>query len=446
MSDIIWKALLAEFIGTFTLVFISASALSLIPQNLDPMSSDEGGSLFGSALAYGLVLMSIIYVWGPYSGAHVNPAVSFGFAVSGQMNWGLMFGYWIAQVLGAICGAALVTYFFGSMSRGGNEPIGDLSYAYPWKAVLYEAFITFFLVIAYLFIYRNPLLAIISGLAIGLVLTFCMLSGGSALTGSVTNPAGAFGTAIFGGNLSNSWIYVVGPLLGALLAALVYKLFTVDMSCCNKLDECGNKVLDECGNQIKECKRPVLDSCGKVVSDCDGVKYETYCKIVKPLGYKQETFASTLGVDLSSRSAEPKHHMPDKLDSVLPCDIIDNPQSKECSKGNIVSTVMASQSHNNWNENSVKMTPMSSLMSSQNSIMSNMTGSMNGAMSNMNGAMGNMNNGMNNGVNSAMGNMNGAMGNMNNGINGSVGNMNSAMNGAMGNMNGAMGNMNSMFK
>jgi hypothetical protein len=354
------------------------------------------------------------------------------------MNWGLMFGYWIAQVLGAICGAALVTYFFGSLSRGGNEPVGDLTFAYPWKAVLYEAFITFFLVIAYLFIYRNPLLAIISGLAIGLVLTFCMLSGGTALTGSVTNPASAFGTAIFSGNLSNSWIYVVGPLLGALLAALVYKLFTVDMSCCNKLDECGNKVLDECGNQIKECKRPVLDSCGKVVSDCDGVKYETYCKIVKPVGYKQETFASTLGVDVTSRSEEPKHHMPDKLDSVLPCDIIDNPQSKDCSNGNVVSTVMASQS-NNWNGNNstVKMTPMSSLMgSSMSSPSSGMSYSSNG-MSYPSNVMGNMNSGMGSG----MGNVMTAPGNVMGSMGGSMGggNMSSAM-------SSAMGSMTSMFK
>jgi MIP family channel proteins len=437
MSDNIWKALLAEFIGTFTLVFISASALSLIPQNLDPMSSDEGGSLFGSALAYGLVLMSIIYIWGPYSGAHVNPAVSFGFAVSGQMNWGLMFGYWIAQVLGAICGAALVTYFFGSLTRGGNEPIGDLSYAYPWKAVLYEAFITFFLVVAYLFIYRNPLLAIISGLAIGLVLTFCMLSGGSALTGSVTNPASAFGTGIFSGNLSNSWIYVVGPLLGALLAALVYKLFTLDMSCHNKLDECGNKVLDECGNQIKECKRPVLDSCGKVVSDCDGVKYETYCKIVKPVGYKQETFASSLGVDLTSRSEEPKHHMPDKLDSVLPCDIIDNPQSKECTNGNVVSTVMASQSHNNWNSNT-KMTPLSSLMSSSSNTMGAQSGYMSGAMGSQSGVIGAQSGYMS----GAMGSQSGVMGNMS----GAMGSQSGVMGNMSGAMNSAVGSVTSMFK
>jgi len=397
----IWKALLAEFIGTFTLVFISASAFSLMEH--------EDGSLLVKALAYGLVLMSIIYVWGPYSGAHVNPAVSFGFAVAGQMNWGLMFGYWIAQVLGAICGAALVTYFFGS----GEVQQGDLVESFPWKAVLYEAFLTFFLVIAYLFIYRNPLLAIISGLAIGLVLTVAVL-GGHLLTGGSTNPARSIGTGMFSGNLTNSWIYIVGPLLGALLAALIYKLFTIDMSCCNKLDECGNKVLDECGNQIKECRRPVLDSCGNVVSDCDGIKYETYSKIEKPVGYKQETFASTLGVDLSSRASEPKHHMPDKLDSVLPCDIIDNPLSKSCTQGNKqISSVMLNNSmykpantencangvcnirpsaKNTMTNNMTRMSGMTSPMSGMTSPMSGMTNPMSGMTSPMSG--GNLSNAM----------------------------------------------------
>src|SRR4030042_3109293 len=103
MSDYLWKSLLSEFIGTFTLVFIGASAVAL--------TVAQGGSILNSAFAFGLALMTIIYVWGSYSGAHVNPAVSFGFAVAGQMNWGLMLGYWIAQLLGGIAAAALVAYF-----------------------------------------------------------------------------------------------------------------------------------------------------------------------------------------------------------------------------------------------------------------------------------------------------------------------------------------------
>jgi hypothetical protein len=387
--------------------------------------------------------MSIIYVWGPYSGAHVNPAVSFGFAVSGQMNWGLMFGYWIAQVLGAICGAALVTYFFGS----GEVQQGDLVETFPWKAVLYEAFLTFFLVIAYLFIYRNPLLAIISGLAIGLVLTVAVL-GGHLLTGGSTNPARSIGTGIFSGNLTNSWIYIVGPLLGALLAALIYKLFTMDMSCCNKLDECGNKVLDECGNQIKECRRPVLDSCGNVVSDCDGIKYETYSKIEKPVGYKQETFASTLGVDLSSRATEPKHHMPDKLDSVLPCDIIDNPLSKSCTQGDKqISSVMLSNSMSkpatdncvngvcnirpSYKPSAAGMTNPMAGMTNPMAGMTNPMAGMTNPMAGMTNPMAGMTNPMA-GMTNPMAGMTNPMGSMTNPMGSMAGNLSSAMSGAMG--------------
>src|SRR5437763_77887 len=111
MADNLWKALLAEFLGTFTLVFVGASAVAL--------TLTQGGSVLTSAFAFGLALMSIIYIWGPYSGAHVNPAVSFGFAVAGQMNWGLMLGYWIAQLLGGIAAAALVAYFFGTATGSG---------------------------------------------------------------------------------------------------------------------------------------------------------------------------------------------------------------------------------------------------------------------------------------------------------------------------------------
>lgn len=240
MADYLWKALLAEFVGTFTLVFIGASAVAL--------TIAQGGSLLTSAFAFGLALMTIIYVWGSYSGAHVNPAVSFGFAVAGQMNWGLMLGYWVAQLLGGIAAAALVAYFFGT-ATGAGASIGSLTNTDAWKAILMEAFLTFFLVLAYLFIYRNPMLALISGIAIGLVLTFCFLAGG-ALTGASTNPARSLGPAIFSNNMGTYWIYIVGPLLGALVAALVYKLFTVDFSCCDKVDECGNKILDECGRPI----------------------------------------------------------------------------------------------------------------------------------------------------------------------------------------------------
>lgn len=299
MSDFsIWKALLAEFLGTFTLVLIGCGAVAL--------TAAQGGSLVGSAFAFGLVLMTLCYTWGGFSGAHFNPAISFGFAVAGRMPWGLMLAYWIAQFLGGIAAGALVAYFYGT-ANGAGASIGSLTYTDQWKAFLVEAFLTFFLVMTVLVVTRNPFLAIASGLAIGLVLTFDMLAG-APLTGGSMNPARSLGPAIFSNNLSSYWIYIIGPLVGALVAALVYRLFTTDFSCCTKVDECGNPITDECGNCIKECQRPVLDNCGKPVVDCDGCPVmETYTTHERKLGFKQENFLTAIGQWMSSHGFNPQY-------------------------------------------------------------------------------------------------------------------------------------------
>ena len=320
MADFVWKSLLSEFVGTFTLVFVGASAVAL--------TAAQGGSVLTSALAFGLALMTIIYVWGSYSGAHVNPAVSFGFAVSGQMHWGLMLGYWVAQLLGGITAAALVAYFFGT-GTGAGASVGSLTNSDAWKAVLMEAFLTFFLVIAYLFVYRNPLLALVSGVAVGLVLAFTFIAGGS-LTGASTNPARSLGPAIFSNNMSTYWIYVVGPLLGALVAALVYKLFTMDFTCCDKVDDCGNKVTDECGRTIKECRRPMVDNCGKPLTDCDGQKWETYTKHERKLGFMQETPMLYAGEWLSTHGFDPrylKQEVEHAVQQNIPNGVVQNPSA-----------------------------------------------------------------------------------------------------------------------
>ena len=280
MSDQIWKSLLAEFIGTFTLVFVGASAVAWAS------SSDSGMLLKG--LAFGLALITLIYMWNKLSGAHFNPAVSLGFAVSGQMGFGLMIGYWIVQLLGGIAAAALVAYLFGTATNNAGASVGNLTYSDSWKAVLVEAILTFFLVLAYLFFYSNPMMGLISGLAIGLILAFAMFAGGS-LTGASMNPARSLGPAIFGSTLDSIWIYIVGPLIGALVAALIYKLITYRYGCCYKKDECGEKIKDECGNCIMECKVPKVDCCGELVKDeCGKVCYDVVEEIQRKKGYKQE--------------------------------------------------------------------------------------------------------------------------------------------------------------
>ena len=282
-QDVWWKSLIVEFLGTFTLVFVGAAAVAAAINS----GTIDGSGILLAAAAFGLALMTLIYVWGSYSGAHFNPAVSFGFAVAGQMNWGLMLAYWIVQLLGAISAAALVIYFFGNAGAS----VGTLTNTDAWKAILLIAILTFLLVIAYLFIYRNPMLAIISGVVIGAVLALTVLAGGSLVGGGAINPAAVLGSAIFSNNIGSIWIYLVGSLIGALLAALIYKLFVANFGCCYKVDECGKRIQDECGNNIMECERTKLDKCGKpLVDECGKCITEKVEVLEKKHGYKQETY------------------------------------------------------------------------------------------------------------------------------------------------------------
>jgi len=202
---------LAELIGTFTLVFIGAGAGAL--------ASSNGSGLVGVALAHGVALMVIVYAWGAISGAHVNPAVTFGVALAGRMDWLKALRYWVAQLLGAALAGFLLRWLLGETGAlGMTLPGSGVSAA---QAVTIEAILTFFLVIAVFgsaVAGRNGNAA---GLAIGMVLAMDILMGGS-LTGASMNPARTFGPALALMRFGDLWIYVVGPLVGGGLAALVY--------------------------------------------------------------------------------------------------------------------------------------------------------------------------------------------------------------------------------
>jgi MIP family channel proteins len=208
------KSLITEFLGTLTLVFVGVSA---VVQYTD--------SVLSIALAFGLVLVALIYAWGHFSGTHLNPAVSFSLAVAGRMQFGLMLAYWLVQLLGAALGAYLVYSFFGNagVSTGSftEASIAGDSTA-TWNAIALEGLLTFFLTITFLLTTRDVLSSVVVGLAVGLVLATDMLVGFS-LTGASMNPARSFGSAWADMNFAGYWIYVVGPLLGALLAGLVYR-------------------------------------------------------------------------------------------------------------------------------------------------------------------------------------------------------------------------------
>lgn len=218
------KATLAELIGTFTLVLIGAGA--------GAQAQAGSAGLTVVALAHGLALLVIIYSWGNISGAHVNPAVTFGAAVAGKMAWPQAIAYWIAQFAGGIAAAYLLQWFLGPESNLGatigsltphGEVVGDAV-----KVIVLEGVLTFFLVIAVFAsgIYnRNGNLA---GVAIGWVLAMDILAGGP-LTGASMNPARTLGPALATGDLSYVWMYIVGPLAGGGVAALVYEYFVASV-------------------------------------------------------------------------------------------------------------------------------------------------------------------------------------------------------------------------
>ncbi len=206
------KPALAELIGTFTLVFIGAGAGALAGAN--------GGGILAVALAHGVALMVIVYAWGAVSGAHVNPAVTFGLALAGKIDWMKAVFYSIAQFVGAALAAFLLAYLVGAAS-GLGATTGSLTETDPVKTIVVEAVLTFFLVTAVFGTAVSGRNGNAAGFAIGFVLLMDILMGG-ALTGASMNPARTFGPALATGDFSYLWMYLLGPLLGAAVAALVY--------------------------------------------------------------------------------------------------------------------------------------------------------------------------------------------------------------------------------
>lgn len=216
--DKIIKPAVAELLGTFMLTFIGAGAGALAGVN--------GGGIIAVALAHGLALMVIIYALGSISGAHVNPAVTTSLALTGKIGWDRAAAYYIAQFVGAAAAAALLAYVIGPSSDIGGlgATVGKWTTSDPIRTTVVEAVLTFFLVTAVFasgVANKNGNLA---GVAIGLVLTMDILMGG-ALTGASMNPARTFGPALLTGHFEYLAWYIVGPVAGGALAALLYNSY-----------------------------------------------------------------------------------------------------------------------------------------------------------------------------------------------------------------------------
>ena len=233
MGRSLFHAGMAEALGTFFLTFVGGSAMCMdqfmgLP-GMAPQVGIVGIGLLGVALAHGLALMVAVYMTANKSGAHINPAVSFGLWAIGKIKATQMLVYAVMQLAGAVVGGfAVWALFYKQVSTLANLHFEtESSYALsPVKAMGIEALLTFLLMTVVLntAVDAGRAARQMFGLCIGMTVTFGILIGGP-FTGAAMNPARYFGTAVASGHLEQLWVYFVGPILGAVLAAFFYKLF-----------------------------------------------------------------------------------------------------------------------------------------------------------------------------------------------------------------------------
>lgn len=202
------RKLLSEFIGTFTLVFAGTGAIVI--------NHASGGAIThpGIALTFGLVVLAMIYTFGDVSGAHFNPAVTTAFAVARRMPWHEVPGYIAAQVLGAIAASGLLRLLFPADSTlGATLPAGSAA-----QSFILEIVLTFILMMVILSVSTGAKeKGITAGIAIGSVIALEAMFAGP-ICGASMNPARSIAPAAVSGHLEHLWVYLAGPLLGAILA------------------------------------------------------------------------------------------------------------------------------------------------------------------------------------------------------------------------------------
>jgi MIP family channel proteins len=214
-----WKAYVAEFIGTFALVFIGSASVWFISQ-----PGYTAGTIV-PAFAHGLAIVFAAYSIGSISGAHINPAVTIAVAIAGGIDWVKAIIYIVVQIVAAIVAAFILNALL--LAQNGVIPAAQFG-AYTYNATLttsmgalgLEAIATFFLafVVCMGAVYNKA--GNLAGLAIGLTLVLGILGIGG-ISGASLNPARSIGPAIVAGNLTEIWIYIVGPILGAAVAAVI---------------------------------------------------------------------------------------------------------------------------------------------------------------------------------------------------------------------------------
>ena len=212
------KILLAEFIGTFILVFAATGAIVF--------DSISNGAIthMGISLIFGVVVMVVFYAIGDISGAHINPAVTIGLAICGEFPFRRIVPYIISQCLGASAASFTLLVLFGNHGQmGATIPIEIDGQRLTYECLILEAILTFILMFVILNVAVNsPNKKTVAGIIIGGIIA---VEAGFAgpISGASMNPARSLGPAIASGNFTDFWVYIVGTISGASLAVPVWK-------------------------------------------------------------------------------------------------------------------------------------------------------------------------------------------------------------------------------
>ncbi|WP_196894660.1 MIP/aquaporin family protein [Aureivirga marina] len=205
------KTYIAEFLGTFALVFCGTGAIVI---------NDVTGGVIGHAgiaITFGLIVAVVIYTFGSISGAHINPAVTLSLALGKQFEAKKVLPYIIAQLLGAFLASLTMAFLFQHENLGATLPRETEA-----QSFVLEFILTFLLMLVILFVSNKKDISHFTGFAVGaIVLLEAMFAG--PITGASMNPARSIAPAIVSGNISSLWVYIFATTLGAIVATFTWK-------------------------------------------------------------------------------------------------------------------------------------------------------------------------------------------------------------------------------
>ena len=214
MNHHLVKKCMAEFIGTFALIFFGCGSMIIYELNPSLISPDSIPIIFG------LVIAVMIYVFGHISGAHFNPAVSIIFYLNKSIKTKELYAYMTVQIIGAI-GASLAHKFFFGSNHSFGMTINRLTTT---QGFLFEILITIFLIVTIMSVAIDQRSSkSITGISIGGIVAICSFVAGP-FTGASMNPARSIGPAVVALNLNEIMIYIMGPMLGAIIGFYIYKI------------------------------------------------------------------------------------------------------------------------------------------------------------------------------------------------------------------------------